>query len=68
MKILYSIDRFAQDGFKFDEGLFLNINDQIILKLKDYCDLNDMIEELNLIKTELESKTMLTDTKQILKL
>jgi hypothetical protein len=53
MNIGFSIDQHDKDGDKFDDCLLLHFNDTFLLRLSDVKELDEVIKELQDIRTEL---------------
>jgi hypothetical protein len=53
MKIAFSINLFDDEGDKFVEGIYLHIDDNMMLKLKNISDIDSMINQLQNIKNEI---------------
>ena len=53
MSITFSINRYDNDGSIFEEGIFLNINDKLIIKVKDIEEIKGMISNLSLVIDEI---------------
>jgi hypothetical protein len=50
MKIAFSINLYDDEGDKFEEGIYLHIDDNMMLKLKNISDIDSMINQLQNIK------------------
>ena len=53
MDIGFSINLHDRDGRTYEEGFFLHIEPNTIIKIKDIKELNQFIKQLNKIKTEI---------------
>jgi len=53
MKITFSINLHSSDGEVQNEGIFLHIEDRLILGLKSFEELKEMIKSLEKVRDEI---------------
>ena len=54
MKIGYSFHLYDYEGDRFESALLLHFDDNLILKLKNRKELDSMINNLNVIKKDID--------------
>jgi len=54
MKLAFSLNLYDYEGDIFEEGIYLHIDDNVMLKLKDISDIDSIINQLQNIKNEME--------------
>jgi len=56
MIVYYSVNQYDSDGDSFDNCLMIHIDKNTILRLNDKNDLSEFIEQLRVIRIEIEDK------------
>jgi chorismate-pyruvate lyase len=53
MNILYTVNQCLENGEVWDRAILLHLNDDIILRLRSFGELENLISQLNWVKDEI---------------
>jgi hypothetical protein len=53
MNISHTVNQFLENGEAWDRSILLHIEDNIILRLDNFADLESLIDQLNWIRNEI---------------
>jgi len=56
MKVHFSVNLYDKDGDKYEDGIYLHLENGTILRMKDMNELDQFIKNLETIKDEIEDK------------